>query len=71
MTQAEAAKRKPGSVEDFLAAFTPLVDPISRFFEEVMVMAEDEQLKRNRLGLLQRIVALASGVADFSKLEGF
>ena len=51
-----------------IAELRPVVD---RFFDGVMVMAEDEQLKRNRLGLLQRIVALASGVADFSKLEGF
>ena len=34
-------------------------------------MAEDETLRRNRLGLLQRIAALANGVADLSKLEGF
>ena len=44
---------------------------ITRFFDEVLVMAEDENLKRNRLGLLQRVIALAEGVADFSKLEGF
>ncbi len=71
LMQAEAAKRAPGSVEDFLAAFTPMVPAISGFFDEVMVMAEDKSLKRNRLGLLQRVVALADGVADFSKLEGF
>jgi glycyl-tRNA synthetase len=35
------------------------------------VMAEDERVRRNRLGLVQRIAALADGVADLSKLEGF
>ena len=34
-------------------------------------LAEDEGVRRNRLGLLQRIAALADGVADLSKLEGF
>ena len=34
-------------------------------------MAEDEKVRNNRLGLLQRIAALAEGVADFSRLEGF
>ena len=71
LTHAKAAKRTPGSVDDFLAAFDPMVPAISGFFDEVMVMAEDEKLKRNRLALLQRVVALADGVADFSKLEGF
>ena len=69
--QAEAIKRRPGSVEDFFTAFTPIIPAINRFFDEVLVMAEDESLRRNRLGILQRVVALADGVADFSKLEGF
>jgi len=35
------------------------------------VMAEDSAIRSNRLGLLQRIADLTSGVADFSRLEGF
>jgi glycyl-tRNA synthetase len=35
------------------------------------VMADDSAVRANRLGLLQGIAALAKGVADFSKLEGF
>jgi glycyl-tRNA synthetase len=68
---AEAAPRRPGSVDDFLNAFLPMIPAINRFFDAVLVMAEDERLRENRLGLLQRIAALASGVADLSKLEGF
>ena len=68
---AEATKRAPGSVDDFLNVFTPIIPRINLFFDEVLVMAEEEKLKRNRLGLLQRVVKLADGVADFSKLEGF
>ena len=68
---AEAAVRAPGSVDDFLDAFLPLMPVIKRFFDDVLVMAEDIRLRQNRLGLLQRVAALASGVADMSRLEGF
>jgi glycyl-tRNA synthetase len=71
LKEAEKAERKPGSVDDFLNAFVPMIPAIDRFFDDVLVMAEDESLRRNRLGLLQRIAALADGVADMSKLEGF
>ncbi|MCL5429733.1 MAG: glycine--tRNA ligase subunit beta [Chloroflexi bacterium] len=71
VVRAEATKRTSGSVDDFLNVFTPMILVINRFFDEVLVMSEDEKLKRNRLGLLQRVVKLADGVADFSKLEGF
>ncbi len=68
---AEATARATGSVDDFLNAFTPMIPAINQFFDEVLVMTEDEGLRNNRLGLLQRIVALAGGVADMSRLEGF
>ena len=68
---AEAQPRQPGAVDDFLKAFTPLIPAVDQFFDAVMVMAEDPAVRQNRLGLLQRIAALADGVADLSKLEGF
>ncbi len=68
---AEQAGRRAGSMEDFFQVFLPLIAHINRFFEAVLVMAEDAQVRANRLGLLQRIAALADGVADFSRLEGF
>ena len=63
---AEAVEREPGSVEDFFAAFTPLIPAIAKFFDDVMVMSEDEQEQANRLGMLQRIATLADGVVDLS-----
>ena len=51
---AEAAPRRAGSVEDFFTAFLPLIPVINRFFEAVLVMAEDPAVRANRLGLLQR-----------------
>ncbi len=68
---AEGAPRAAGSMADFFAAFMPLVPAITTFFEKVLVMDEDAAVKANRLGLLQRVAALAEGVADFSRLEGF
>jgi glycyl-tRNA synthetase len=71
VTQAETHPRTRGSVADFFGAFEPLVPAITRFFEDVLVMAEDPKLRQNRLGLVQRIVALSADVVDLSHLEGF
>jgi glycyl-tRNA synthetase len=71
LQQAEAAPRRSASVDDFLKAFTPMIPAVNRFFDDVLVMAEDPAVRANRLGLLQRIASLAEGVADMSALEGF
>jgi len=63
--------RSEGSVDDFLSAFLPLIPLINQFFDEVLVMVEDEKLRENRLGLLQQIASMADHVADMSRLEGF
>jgi glycyl-tRNA synthetase len=71
LVSAEGAERQPGSVDGMLHAFQPLIPPIKLFFDEVLVMAEDPAVRSNRLGMLQRIAALADGIADLSVLEGF
>jgi glycyl-tRNA synthetase len=71
LLSAEETARKPGSVDDFLNIFLPMIPAINRFFDDVLVMAEDQQLQTNRLALLQRLAALAAGVANMSYLEGF
>ena len=71
LLSAEAADRNLGSAEDFLSVFLPLIPAINLFFDEVLVMVDDEALQGNRLGLLQRIAALANEVVDLSRLEGF
>lgn len=45
-----------------------LTEPINEFFEAVMVMDKDENIRKNRLGLLNKIVVLTSYVGDLSKL---
>jgi glycyl-tRNA synthetase len=71
LAQAEAAAHEAGSVDDLFNAFLPMIPAINRFFEGVLVMVDDTRIRENRLGLLQRIAALAAGTADLSKLEGF
>jgi glycyl-tRNA synthetase len=68
---AERKPRRPGSVDDFLNAFIPMIPAINQYFDLVLVMVDDALLRQNRLGVLQRISALANGVADMSRLEGF
>jgi glycyl-tRNA synthetase len=67
----ETVRGKPSTVNEFLEMIVKLIPFINTFFDKVLVMAEDSAVKQNRLGLLQRIAALAGGVADMSKLEGF
>ncbi|WP_137924962.1 glycine--tRNA ligase subunit beta [Cupriavidus sp. 2SB] len=56
---------------DFTAALRDLAqlrDAVDRFFNDVMVMAEDPKLRANRLALLATLHGLANRVADISKL---
>lgn len=43
-----------------------IIDPIHDFFEEVRVMAETQEVKENRLALLQQIQLLMKSLGDFS-----
>jgi glycyl-tRNA synthetase beta chain len=57
--------------KDYLPALTVILrmkEPVDRFFEEVMVMVDDEQLRQNRLALLTAIARLFLRIGDFSKM---
>ena len=72
--KARAQVTPQSTVDEFLTAFVPLVDVIDRYFAResgVLVMAEDRALRENRLAQLQHIAALAEGIVDLSRLEGF
>ncbi|MCZ2126772.1 MAG: glycine--tRNA ligase subunit beta [Anaerolineales bacterium] len=69
--QVKIISSQPFSVQGFLKVIVKLTPAINAFFDKVMVMAEDQKLRENRLGLLQKIVSRSKGVADFSKLDGF
>ncbi len=67
----EAAIAGQEDVDSFFEAFITMIPDINQFFDEILVMAEDEDLRKTRLGLLQKIAALSKGIADLSYLEGF
>jgi glycyl-tRNA synthetase beta chain len=58
--------------KDYLGALNLLSGlsvPLENFFNKVMVMAPEENLRRNRLALLARIVERYRLIADFSELK--
>lgn len=54
----------------FLQRFALLQQHIDNFFEGVMVMADDEKIKENRLALLANIADLVRPLADLTKIVG-
>jgi glycyl-tRNA synthetase len=54
-----------------LTALHAMIPAITRFFDEVLVMHEDQSLRNSRLGLLQDIWQLSNGILDVTRLEGF
>lgn len=57
-----------GDYVGLLAMLAALRDPVDRYFDNVMVMADDEGVRRNRLALLARIRSMFLRVADVSML---
>jgi glycyl-tRNA synthetase beta chain len=53
---------------DSLARLAELRAPVDAFFDDVMVMTDDEALRANRLSLLKRLRDLFLNVADISRL---
>ncbi len=58
-----------GNYSDALQQLAALRDPIDAFFDKVMVMADDEALKNNRLAMLNQLHALFMKAADLSRLQ--
>ncbi len=52
-----------------LNVLADLRDPVDRFFDDVMVMTDDEALRSNRLALLGELRSLFLDVADISRLS--
>ena len=59
-----AEKNYSGALES-IATLRPQVDA---FFESVMVMVPEEDVRANRLALLERVLVDFSGIADFSEI---
>ncbi|WP_019119921.1 glycine--tRNA ligase subunit beta [Brevibacillus massiliensis] len=59
---------RSGELQRVLSVLASLSEPIRGFFDSVMVMAEDERVRRNRLALLANVSAEIQRFADFTKL---
>jgi glycyl-tRNA synthetase beta chain len=73
VNQAEKEAGEAIGKQDFSAAMralSALRGPVDVFFEQVLVNAEDEAVRANRLALLARIREATGQVADFSKIGG-
>jgi len=52
---------------EVIASLRPVVD---KFFDGVMVMAEQEAVRNNRLALLAKLLGEFTTIADFSEIGG-
>ena len=69
-TQGKAAvKMSEKNYRESLSIMRTLKEPVDKFFDSVLVMDENEELKSNRLSMLWEIRELFFRIADFSKLS--
>ena len=68
-TKVQADKRA-GKYQEALEVIAGLRKAVDDFFEHVMVMAENEAVRKNRLSLLSEILKEFTTIADFSELGG-
>jgi glycyl-tRNA synthetase beta chain len=67
MKEVEQQKRA-GRYREALQEIAKLRPSVDRFFDEVMVMADEEQIRKNRLTLLSGLLSEFSTIADFSEI---
>ncbi|QRN04441.1 glycine--tRNA ligase subunit beta [Legionella sp. MW5194] len=58
-----------GDYSAILNQLARLREPVDAFFDQVMVMVEDKQIRMNRLHLLKQLQTVLQGVADISLLQ--
>jgi glycyl-tRNA synthetase beta chain len=59
---------KQGDFTGYLKTFAILKNPVDAFFDSVMVMVEDSELRKSRLALLADLRNAMNRIADISKL---
>jgi glycyl-tRNA synthetase beta chain len=64
------AEKRAGKYQEALEVIAGLRKAVDGFFEGVMVMAENEDVRKNRLALLSEILREFTTIADFSELGG-
>lgn len=71
VVKAQVEVNKAVGEKEFLRALeiiAQLEEAINAFFEGVMVMSEDENIRLNRLALLQQVTGLVEPIADLTKI---
>ena len=63
-------QKRVGHFKEALEVIAGLRPDVDRFFEQVMVMAEDEAVRKNRLALLSELLREFTTIADFSEIGG-
>jgi glycyl-tRNA synthetase beta chain len=63
-----ATDKRAGKYREALQAISDMRPAVDRFFDDVLVMAEDESVRKNRLTLLAELLREFSTIADFSEL---
>jgi glycyl-tRNA synthetase len=66
--QSVRAKLGAPALAEFVPVATALTAPVNRFFDDILVMAEDPEPRAARLGLLATIRDLAADVLDWNAL---
>ncbi|TRN19887.1 glycine--tRNA ligase subunit beta [Vibrio furnissii] len=69
MTEALEPAFATGNYQQALSQLAGLREPVDAFFDNVMVMADDDALKKNRLTLLNNLRNLFLQIADISLLQ--
>jgi glycyl-tRNA synthetase len=69
--QASAALTSASPFTDLFIQLTTLRPVIDAFFDKVFVMADDENVRGNRLALLKKVADLPNGIADLTQVQGF
>lgn len=64
------ADKRAGKYKEALEIIAGLRPTVDQFFEKVMVMAENERVRKNRLALLSELLRAFTTVADFSEMAG-
>jgi glycyl-tRNA synthetase beta chain len=62
--------KRAGRYQEALEEIAGLRKAVDQFFLDVMVMAEDEAVRKNRLALLAELLREFTTIADFSELAG-
>lgn len=67
--KASAAALQAGNYAEALSSLASLQEPVDAFFDNVMVNADDDAVRQNRLALLQNLRELFLQIADISVLN--